>query len=534
MQENRTFDTYFGTYPGANGFPAGVCLPISQTDPAKGCATPFHDEHDINSGGPHGAADAAVDADNGNTTQKMDGFVYQQIAGAAKKCGPDDGDGVKTPNSCRGIAPGVNRHDVMGYHTADELPNYWAYARNFVLQDDMFAGVRGWSLAVHLDMTSEWSAKCKRGVLATCTTDPNPGYQPGYPYPWVNLFQLMDLNKVSWKYYLAAGTEPDCEDDEMTCDPQGQNGGVTSLWNPAPSFAWVANQGKAYIAAHNPTIDQFMLDIKAGTLPQVSWIVPSQDFSEHPIAGITRGQEYVTSLVNAVMQSPYWQNTAIFLTWDDWGGFYDHVVPPIVDRNPGATPVQGFGFRVPGLLISAYARPGYIDHAVLSTDSFATLIEDLFMGGTRLDPVAMGQPDARPDIRDELVSVTFPDGSTAPIGNLIDEFDFGQAPLPPLVLSTHIPTGISLTCGSADKTNPQLCQSTRVKVRWDPVAGPEVPGPFQYQLLRDGAPVAACLTSGTACSDMHVPAGVHYYRVYSIASGNVASPNSAASEADVP
>ena len=108
------------------------------------------------------------------------------------------------------------------------------------------------------------------------------------------------------------------------------------------------------------------------------------------------------------MQSPYWSNTAIFISWDDWGGFYDHVAPPVVDMDPGKYPVLGFGFRVPGLLISAYAKPGYIDHGVLSSDSYATFFEDLFMGGARLDPVKLGEPDSRPDIRDELTTHHLP------------------------------------------------------------------------------------------------------------------------------
>ena len=96
-----------------------------------------------------------------------------------------------------------------------------------------------------------------------------------------------------------------------------------------------------------------------GTLPAVAWIVPENTVSEHPPAKISAGQAYVTSLINAAMQGPDWNSTAIFLAWDDWGGFYDHVVPPMVDQN-------GYGLRVPGLVISPYAKKGYIDHQTLS------------------------------------------------------------------------------------------------------------------------------------------------------------------------
>ena len=537
MQENRSFDHYFGTYPQAHGFPPGTCVPLDPSQPNLGCVTPFHDQHDSNAGGPHGAAPAMADADDGLHTFKMDGFVLSQTQGLVKICKGGGDDAPKHAKGCAPFVPGTERHDVMGYHTDAEIPNYWAYARNFVLQDQMYEGVRGWSLAAHLDLVSEWSAICNSKVeLASCVTNPI-GHSPQTDkvvYPWVNLFQLLDLNNVSWKYYLANGTEPDCDDDEMTCEPQAQNDQVVSLWNPAPGFGWVQAQGPAYLAAHNPPMESFIDDVAKGNLPQVSWVVPSWNFSEHPATGVTTGMEYVTSLVNAVMQSPYWANTAIFLCWDDWGGFYDHVVPPIVDMNTTDTPVQGFGFRVPGLLISAYARAGYVDHHVLSTDSYATLFEDLFMRGTRLDPTAMGQPDRRPTIRDALTSVTFPDGTMEPVGSLIDEFNFHRAPLPPLILSTHIPIDINLACGSTDPNNPQTCASDKVKIGWKPVTGPEVPGPFTYQVLRDGVPVAACLTSATSCYDRTVPSGVHYYTALSIDKNGVQSPASAGAEADVP
>ncbi len=87
----------------------------------------------------------------------------------------------------------------------------------------------------------------------------------------------------------------------------------------------------------------------AGHLPAVSWVIPSGAVSEHPTSSIRSGQAYVTNLVNTISHGPDWKSTAIFLTWDDWGGFYDHVRPPVIDLN-------GYGFRVPGLVISPYAR----------------------------------------------------------------------------------------------------------------------------------------------------------------------------------
>jgi phospholipase C len=524
MQENRSFDHYFGTFPGADGFPAGLCVPLDPKHPGTGCMWPFHDPHDVNAGGPHGAVDAQADLDDGITTDKMDGFVRQQ-SGAKSTCAPD-------APGCAGSADGVARHDVVGFHTDAEIPNYWAYARNFVLQDQLYAGVRSWSWPSHLDLTSEWVATCTDYTQAsTCITAPTTVQpKPGVKLPWVTLFQLLDTNNVSWKYYLGTGDEPDCDDDQMTCAPQRQTGGVPSIWNPAPYFHWVKAKGPAYLKAHNPDVEQFLADVKNGALPQVSWIVPANAYSEHPPEGVTRGMEYVTSLVNAVMQSPYWSNTAIFIAWDDWGGFYDHVVPPNVDRNNSATPIQGFGIRVPGILVSAYAKAGTIDHQVLSLDSYATFIEDIFIGGARLDPARLGNPDKRPDIRDALTSVTFPGKTEQPIGNLMNEFDFTQKPLPPLVLSTHIPTGIAVNCGAGQSEH---CTIPTVTISWDRVTGPDVPGPLTYHVVRDGHHLPQCVGTKNSCTDTP-GSGVHLYRAYTVDSKGVHSPDSAAAEADVP
>lgn len=539
LQENRSFDNYFGTYPGADGIPQGTCVPFNPKKPKLGCIAPFHDQHDINSGGPHEATGAQLDVDDKGNGPEMDGFVYEQTNGGSKSCSAKESpDGSRLSPACKGLIPGVGRHDAVGYHTSAELYNYWSYAQHFVLQDQLYESVRGWSGASHLYTSSEWSATCTNFTdVSTCTTNPigDVPYKTQVRFPWVNLYQLLDKNNVSWKYYLGEGQEPDCDDGEMTCEPQQQAGSIVSIWNPAPGFAYVEAQGANYIAAHNPDVNQFLADVKNGTLPQVSWIVPSLKFSEHPPAGITDGMMFVTSLVNAVMQSPYWQNTAIFVAWDDWGGFYDHVIPPTVDTNATATPIQGYGLRVPGLMISAWAKAGLIDHSTLSLDSYATLIEDLFMNSTRLNPTQMGEPDSRPTIRDAVTSVKFPNGASANVGKLIDEFDFQQSPLPPLVLSTHVPTGITIGCASSDSNNPQNCTVNNVKILWEPVAGKYVPGPFTYHVLRDGVELGgACVTTGTLCWDLGAPSGTHYYTAYSVDQNNVASPVSAGAEADVP
>jgi phospholipase C len=140
--------------------------------------------------------------------------------------------------------------------------------------------------------------------------------------------------------------------------------------------------------------------------------------SEHPPARVSVGQHYVTGVINSIMKSPAWESTAIFVAWDDWGGFYDHLVPPKAKDG------LGYGLRVPGLVISPYAKKGYVDKQVLSFDAYAKLIEDLFLDGQRLDPATDGRPDPRPEVReDELM-----------LGDLLKDFDFTQAPRPPMLL----------------------------------------------------------------------------------------------------
>jgi phospholipase C len=166
----------------------------------------------------------------------------------------------------------------------------------------------------------------------------------------------------------------------------------------------------------------FYTEAQNGTLPSVSWITPAQAVSEHPPGLVTAGQAYVTGLINTIMRSPDWNSTAIFLAWDDWGGFYDHVEPPTVDA-------QGYGMRVPGLVISPYARKGFVDHQVLSFDAYLKFIEDDFLHGKRIDPSTDGRPDPRPDVRENAKI----------LGDLTADFDFDQKPSPPLILPLHPP-----------------------------------------------------------------------------------------------
>jgi phospholipase C len=418
MQENRSFDSYFGTYPGAEGLPRKngkftVCVP----DPLNGgCQRPFHDSTNRNAGGPHDHLDAIRDIGGG----RMSGFIARAEAGRTMFCHRH----IDSPKCS--LAP--KNPDVMGYHDAREIPNYWSYARHFVLQDHMFQPDTSWSLPSHLFMVSGWSAKCSQpGNPQSCVNAKQaPGSPPGDPenltgavpdYAWTDLTYLLHKHHVSWRYYVFKGSQPDCVDNQMLCKAIPQNARTPGIWNPLPWFDTVKQDRQAENVA---PFGDFLTAARTGTLPAVSWLAPAQAVSDHPPALVSKGQAYVTGVVNAIMRSPDWSSTAIFLTWDDWGGFYDHVRPPKVDAN-------GYGLRVPGLVISPYAKRGYIDHQVLSFDAYLKFIEDDFLHGQRLDPKTDGRPDPRPDVRERAKI----------LGDLRKDFDFSQSPRRPLLLRLH-------------------------------------------------------------------------------------------------
>ncbi len=459
MQENRSFDSYFGTYPGADGIPglAGnpgtvPCVPMHGVTAGLkhhhhhrhrrrfgqsgsggqsgggGCVRPFHDRNDLNIGGPHSSAAAFTDVNNG----QMDGFqvsAERAIRNCVASFNPD----------CGGVSGA--KPDIMGYHTGADIPNYWTYARDFVLQDHMFQPNLSWSLPSHLYMVSLWSAKCGNSDPASCHNAlEHPANPPGFPkkhpnhappdYAWTDLTWLMHKYHVSWRYYVLKGTEPDCVlNNAIACAPVAQGAKTPGIWNPLPYFEDVHEDGQL---GNIQSLSKFYAAAQSGNLPAVSWIVPNGRVSEHPPGLITAGQTYVTGLINTIMRSRDWDSTAIFLAWDDWGGFYDNVLPPRVDQN-------GYGLRVPGLVISPYAKQGFIDHQVLSFDAYAKFIEDDFMNSQRLDPRTDGRPDPRPDVREDAPE----------LGNLVRDFDFNQKPRPPVILPVRPKT--DLTVPALDK-----------------------------------------------------------------------------------
>ncbi|MEP7092343.1 MAG: alkaline phosphatase family protein, partial [Nocardioidaceae bacterium] len=353
---------------------------------------------------------------------RMDGFLSEGVR-ALKGCADPN-----APKCSEGTG-----YDTIGYHTRSDIPNYWAYARRYVLQDHMFEPIRSWSLPEHLWQVSEWSAYCANRSASSCVNRPElvgrkpadgwvgtGGRRPArHPtYAWTDLTYLMHRHHVSWGYYVKPGSEPDCRKDvALTCRRVAQRPVTPGLWNPLPNFVTVQTDHQLRNIAATGTFEH---QARTGHLPAVSWVIPSGEVSEHPPGRVSRGQSYVTQLVNTVMRGKDWRSTAIFLAWDDWGGFYDHVRPPYVDAN-------GYGFRVPGIVISPYARRGYVDHQSLSFDAYVKFIEDDFLGGQRLDPRTDGRPDPRPDVREDN-----PD-----LGNLARDFDFSQRPRPPHLLPVH-------------------------------------------------------------------------------------------------
>jgi uncharacterized protein (TIGR03437 family) len=378
MQENRSFDHYFGTYPGAEGIPPGVCVPNAAGRP---CVAPSHDAQLVNQGGAHNWANALNCIDGG----LMDGF----IAGSAQKPG-----------------------DVMGWHDNRELSNYWNYAGLYVLQDRLFESITSYSLPAHLYMLAAQSG----GYIGTGQPQPQS-------YSFAEITQLLGSGKIDWKYYVNRGKTAGAADGGVANVDADET--TYSFWNPLPAFPAVKNDPAQFGRLTNA--DQFYTDAQNGALPQVSWIIPNSTLSEHPPASIATGMNYVTGLVNAVMNSPEWNSTAIFIAWDDWGGFYDHVDPPKVDQ-------YGLGIRVPGLVISPYARQGYVDHKTYSFESWLRVIEERF----------------------GVMPMTARDNTA---NDMTDAFDFTQQPRPPVLMNANgspyppVPQNLAHAAGTLIATN---------------------------------------------------------------------------------
>lgn len=431
VQENHSFDNYFGSFPGANGIPLDTALPNYPGGPKLERPYLSHDPtpHDLS----HSWTSAALAYDNGS----MDGFLWAEWPIAASFYGksipvptPDPtkvtivkrtsqrlhhpaGPNQQLPSgeqlSPLGFAddedadapdieelnekalaaepkpfgtPNPKRRPsyvlkTLGFYNDSVIPNYWSYARNFTLCDAFFSSLRGPSMPNHL-----YAVAAQSGGLAY-----NVPHSKVAIYSFPSVVELLGGANISWTYYVGA-------------DPTEE-----SLWNPFPGFENYA--GTNAVLPHIGRTIQFFKDLKDGTLPQVSWIIPHGKESEHPPQNIQTGMWYVTNLINAVMKSGYWDSCAIIVLWDDYGGFYDHVAPPQVDE-------YGYGFRVPAIVISPYSRSGVVVHTTYDMTSPLALLEKTF----GLSPLTNRDAQANA---------------------MLDCFNFSQKPLPPLVIPAPTP-----------------------------------------------------------------------------------------------
>jgi len=376
VKENRSFDNYFGTFPGAAGATKGQTS-SGQTVPLL--HTPDHTLLDINHAG-----DAARVAVNDG---KMNGF--DQLQGAIQ-----DGQDIA----------------LSQLHESD-IPNYWAYARTFTLDDHFFSTINGPSFPNHLVtvagsshntddnpiLNTYHSWGCDAGQYTKVDTVDLQSGQHYYSKPCFDLQTLPDEFQkagISWKYYAPG---------------QYQSGYIWSALNSIKhirySPLWQSNV---------PDTSQFMKDVKAGTLPQVSWVVMNEGESEHPPHSSCAGENWTVRQLNALMQSPLWASTAVFLTWDDFGGFFDHLAPPKLNAI-------AYGPRVPTLVISPYARRHFIDHQTYDFASILRYVEDKYQ------LPSLGEYDQRAQ-------------------SIAGSLDLNQPPIPPLTLHARVcPPGAYLT-----------------------------------------------------------------------------------------
>jgi phospholipase C len=334
VEENHTFDNYFGYYPGVNGLANAKPQPDPNTTKP---ALPFEiNTPTIPKDLCHMAACARADYANGTMT----GFIA-----------------------------GEKNNETMGYFNPQLIANYWDYASQYVLLDNFYSPLLGPSLPNHIYLLAGQS-----GGLT--------GNNISYAFTFPTIVNELDAAHVSWAYYAGMHS-------------------VTNGWNPLPSDI-PFKEAHPDLAGLKESTD-FAGDVASPGFPSVAWIMPEADpLSEHPPYNITTGEQIVTSEINDVMKSQYWSSSAIILTWDDYGGWYDNAAPPQVDQ-------YGFGFRVPALIISPYAKQGLVDSTLSEFASTLKLIETVF------HLPSMGTRDAK-------------------ASDLLEAFDFFQQPRAPLVL----------------------------------------------------------------------------------------------------
>jgi phospholipase C len=403
VQENHSFDNYFGTYTGANGLPLGLAIPIDPNQTSLGYVKPFHLDvsHPIMIVGdelPPGVADPdELQLGNSTAPFHLDSESIGRDLSHAWTVAHEAYDNGKMD----GFVAAEKSTLTMGYYDRSDIPYYWDYANQYVLDDNFFSSLMGPSFPNHLYIASGTNGPVSnlnyRWVPNGTVVD-NPASDfnwQGVSLDWSTLAQEMSNANVPWAWY------------DGEAKPLKPN-----IWDVLPLFTYFQNH-PSELVQHVKNTQNFVTDIQNSQLPAVSWIIPGgwhpswpaacvgQSPSEHPPARSDCGMDYVAYLVNQVMQSQYWQSSAIIITWDDYGGFYDHVPPPQVDAF-------GEGFRVPTLVVSPWAKHGFIDHTQYEFASLLRLAEDNF------NLPLLGTRDVKAN-------------------NMMNSFDFDQSPLQPLI-----------------------------------------------------------------------------------------------------
>jgi phospholipase C len=324
MQENHSFDNYFGTYPGADGIPPNACVPYDAKKPHGKCVKPYR-------------IDGSAISDLGHTATIFKAQYNRGANNGFVEAFADEGDPTR---------------QAMGYYDAEELPYYWNVADNYVLFDRFFTSAGGGSVWNHM----YWVA----GVSGNPQGDSIPAQGFG-DIP--TIFDRLEAKKVSWKFYVQNYNPAVTFRTYRSVDDA--NKGAQVVWVPLLGYARFLDDPKLF--DHIAPLEDYYTDLAEGTLPSVSYLVPS-GASEHPPGSVAAGERFVRSLHTALMRSSAWPSSAFLWSYDDWGGWYDHVTPPQVDAF-------GYGFRAPALLVSAYARKGYVDSTELDFTSGLKFIE---------------------------------------------------------------------------------------------------------------------------------------------------------------
>jgi phospholipase C len=391
VEENHAYDNYFGTYcptvgphcsVAANAIPSGTCVPFNQLNYSQGCVRPYNfttQQMVLKATLPHNGNSSIYSWDNGS----MDGFYGGEKSGTIP----------------------------FGHYNGSTAPLYWDLAEQYSLSDAFFSAVLSYSLPNHWHIVAGQSPSEVLNRLPGVSRFPVPPPSFRIANDSVYLGQanhtpsiedlLVHNTSVSWKYYHLPLTNYTNAIKDNVSNPVGK-GGAYAFFDPQ------AAKYESYNSTFSPHFVQntaFFTDARTGKLPALSWVMPIGQASDHPPANVTSAEGFVASVVNAVESSPDWNTTALFVTWDDYGGFYDHVAPPLFH---GMTSV---GFRVPLILISPYARTNYVDHTPTYFESVLRLMETTFHLGC-LAPTDCGAP----------LPLTM--------------FNFTQPPRPPMLFST--------------------------------------------------------------------------------------------------